>query len=404
MSPSLLAFRTLLLGNTRSVLAILLIAASLCVLDLFAGHILSARARLEYQAVIGERMGHLAVLRAPAPGGQNGSAMFEPAEALRVIQLAQGSVGVALVVPQMSVSGIASTGSRSALFFGEGVVSTPENTSVAQTLPGKLNPTQRRGIAVSRRQATSLGLANGSSLTLTGATLDARTVPMQAEVVDIYTGTGPDGSARSPLLMPFSMAQTLLDTERTERIVVYLSDTSRTEERRLALAATLRAAGIPAVVKTWQEQSVAYASERGASDIAFDSVAGMVFAVIAATVAATIAMNALERRREVATLRALGMRSSGVFLMFVMEGIWMALAGVVLSLVSSGTIAWIVNRAAMSYSTAHHPLSRAPMLVELDFNRMSMVVLTVLAVALLAALVPAFKAARAAIAPALVPS
>ncbi len=400
MSPSLLAFRTLLLGNTRSVLAIILIAASLCVLDLFAGHILSARARLEYQAVIGERMGHLAVLRAPEPGAPPGTPMFEPAEALRVIQIAQGSAGVSLVVPQMSVSGIASTGSRSALFFGEGVVSAPEN-GIGQQFPGKLNPTQRRGIALSRRQAHSLGLANGSSLTLTGATLAARTLPLQAEVVDIYSGSSPDGSARSPLLMPFAMAQTLLDTERTERIVVYLSDTSRTDERRLALAANLRAAGIPAVVKTWQEQSVAYASERGASDIAFDSVAGMVFAVIAAAVAATIAMNALERRREVATLRALGMRSSAVFLMFVMEGIWMALAGVILSLISSGTIAWIVNRAAMSYGTAH-PLSRAPMLVELDFNRMAMVVLTVLAVALLAALVPAFKAARAAIAPALV--
>lgn len=400
MSPHRLALRTLLLGGTRSILAILLIAASLCVLDLFAGHISSARARLEYQAVIGERMGHLAVLRVPEPGGPPGSAMFEPAEALRVMQLAQASPGVSLVVPQMSVSGIASTGARSALFFGEGIVSTPDSTGTAQQLPGKLNPAERRGIAVSRRQAHSLGLANGSSVTLTGASLDARTAPLEAEVVDIYSSSTPDSSARNPLLMPFSMAQTLLDTERTERIVVYLSDATRTDERRGLLAASLRAAGIPAVVKTWQEQSVAYASERGASDIAFDSVAGMVFAVIAATIAATIAMNALERRREVATLRALGMRSSAVFTMFVMEGLWMALAGVAISLVASGLIAWIVNRAALSYSTGH-ALSQAPMLVELDFNRMAMVVLSVLAVTLLAALVPSFKAARGPIAPAL---
>ena len=398
MSPHRLAMRTLLLGSTRSILAIMLIAASLSVLDLFAGHISSARARLEYQAVIGERMGHLAVLRAAEPGAPPGSAMFEPAEALRVLQLAQASPGVALVVPQMSVSGIASAGTRSTLFFGEGIVSTPDNN--AQQLPGKLNPAARRGIAVSRRQASSLGLANGSSLTLTGASLEARTVPLDAEVVDIYSNSGPDGSARNPLLMPFAMAQTLLDTERTERIVVYLSDASRTEERRSALAGSLRAAGIPVVVKTWQEQSAAYASERGASDIAFDSVAGMVFAVIAATVAATIAMNALERRREVGTLRALGMRSSSVFLMFVMEGLWMALGGVVLSLVASGLIAWIVNRAALSYNNGY-ALSSTPMLVELDFDRMSMVMLTVLAVALLAALVPSFKAARGAIAPAL---
>ena len=113
--------------------------------------------------------------------------------------------------------------------------------------------------------------------------------------------------------MPFAMAQTLLDTHMTERIVVYLAAGTHTEEHRGALAAALRAAGIPVHVKTWQEQTSTLANERGASDIAFDSVAGMVFAVIAATIAATMSMNALERRREVGTLRALGMRSSGYF-------------------------------------------------------------------------------------------
>lgn len=400
MSPHRLALRTLLLGGTRSVLAIVLIASSLCVLDLFAGHIASARARMEYQAVVGERLGHLAILRAAEPGTGSEARMFKPAEALGVIRLAEASPGVALVVPQMSVSGIASTGERSALFFGEGIVSTPDHGVATRQLPGKLNPAARNGIAVSSKQARSLGLVHGSSVTLTGATLDAHTVPMDAQVVDVYSSVGRPENGRNPLLMPFAMAQTLLDTELTERIVVYLAQGERADERRAAIASDLRAAGIPVHVKTWQEQSLDYASERGASDIAFDSVAGMVFAVIAATIAATISMNALERRREIATLRALGMRTSAVFLMFVMEALWMAVTGVVVSLVASGLIAWIVNRAALSY-TAQNALSNAPMLVELDFNRMSMAVVAVLAVSLLAALVPAFKAARGAIAPAL---
>ena len=400
MSPQRLACRTLLQGGSRSLLAIVLIAASLCVLDLFAGHVASARARMEYQAVIGERMGHLAVLRAPEPGSGGKSAMFEPAEALRVIRLAEATEGVALVAPQMSVSGIASAGDRSALFFGEGIVATPDNTATAQQLPGKLNPMARNGIAVNSRQAKSLGLAHGSSVTLSAATVDARTAPQQAAVIDIYTSAARSDNGRQPMLMPFAMAQSLLDTERTERIVVYLTDATRTDERRSVLASLLRAQGIPVHVKTWQEQSVAYANERGATDVAFDSVAGMVFAVIAATVAATISMNALERRREVGTLRALGMRSVAVFFMFILEAMLMALAGVAISLVGSGLIAWIVNRAALSY-TAGGAVANAPMLVELDMNRMSMAVLTVLAVALLAALVPAFKAARGPIAPAL---
>ncbi|QYF95206.1 FtsX-like permease family protein [Massilia sp. PAMC28688] len=400
MSPHRLALRALMLGNSRSMLAVILIAASLCVLDLFAGHIASARARMEFQSIMGERLGHLAILRAPEPDAPARSAMFRPEEALRVIRVVEASRGVALVVPQMSVSGIASTGSRSALFFGEGIVSTPDHRGPVQGLPGKLNPSIRNGIAVSSKQAKSLGLSNGSTVTLTGATLDARAIPVDAEVVDVYTSAGRAENSRHPLLMPFAMAQSLLDTELTERIVVYLSDTAETETRRASLAAALQAAGLPVLVKTWQEQSPAYASERSASDMAFDSVAGMVFGVIAAIIAATLSINVMERRRETATLRALGMRSSSVFLMFVMESFLMAMSAVVVSLITSSLVAWIVNRAALSYAS---PLAtgKAPMLVELDFNRMGMAVVTVLAVSLLASLIPAFKAARGTVAPAL---
>ncbi len=400
MSPPRLALRHLMLGSTRSILAVVLITASLCVLDLFAGHVASTRARMEYQAVIGERLGHMAIFRLAEPGAMQAPRMFDPAEVARVMRLVEATAGVALVVPQMSVSGIASTGERSALFFGEGIVPTPDHGGAMRQLPGKLNPAARNGIALSSKQAKSLGLVHGSNLTLTGATLDAATVPFEAQIVDVYSSVGRPENGRNPLLMPFAMAQSLLATELTERIVVYLSEGQRIDETSMALTAALRAAGIPVRIKTWQEQSAALDIERAASDIAFDSVAGMVFAVIAATIAATISMNAFERRREVAVLRVLGMRSSSVFMLFVMEALWMALTGVLVSLIASSLIAWIVNRAALSY-TAQTATNSAPMLVELDFDRMAMAVVAVLAVALLAALVPSFKAARGAVAPGL---
>ena len=117
-------------------------------------------------------------------------------------------------------------------------------------------------------------------------------------------------------------------------------------------------------------------------------------AVVAATIAATIAMNALERRREVATLRALGMRASAVFLMYTAEALMMAWAGMLAGAVASGLVAWVVNRASLP-AGARLLNSGAPMLVELDGQRMAMAVLAVTAVTLLAVLVPAFKAARA---------
>jgi ABC-type lipoprotein release transport system permease subunit len=388
MSPQRLALRTLMLGRPRSVLAILLIAACLCLLDLFAGNIASVRARLEHEAVMGERLGHLSI----TPSNLAGARTFSAEDAVKIRQLVAATAGVALVVPQMSVAGIAATGQRSALFLGEGVANTGHALGTEADQYGKLDPVQPTGIALSSDHARALGLRAGSNVTLTGVTLDRSAAPLEARVVDIFSTADFNDSARS-LLMPFELAQTLLDTERIEKLVVYLADPKRLDAARMTMLRSLRGAQLAVDVHTWQELSPSYQKARSNTELTFDSVAGMVFAVIAAAIAATISMNALERRREVATLRALGMHSTGVFLMFAAEALWMAAFAVLLSLVGSGLIAWGVNRVALS-TTTQQALKKAPMLVELDFNRMLMAVVTVMAVALLASLAPAFKAAR----------
>jgi len=405
MSPQLLALRTLILARPRSVLAVLLIAAGLCLLDLFAGSIAGVRARLEHQAVTGERLGHLTITRAQSMGAgvsaafnaaispPHGSA-FKPAEAARITQLVEAIAGVALVVPQMSVEGIASTGQRSTLYRGEGIGSAA--VEIGLPMHGRLKPDQPNGVAFSSNHARALGITPGSNLTLTGVSVDKPGAPLKAEVaelVDVYNTAGFNGSARS-LLMPLELAQTLVATEHTERLVVYLAEPQKLDAMRLALRAAMFSAGLAVDVHTWQELSPTYIKRRGDADFNVNSVAGMVFAVIAAIIAATISMNALERRREVATLRVLGMRRSGVFLMYAAEALWMAAFAVVISVVASGLIAWVVNRVALSYTT-QQALMRAPMLVELDFTRMAMAVVAAMAVALIASLAPALKAARA---------
>ncbi len=369
MSPQLLALRTLLLGRTRSVVAIILVAASLCALNIFAGNIASARARLEYQAVVGERLGHLAITRA--------GAAFEAAEAQRIAQMVDAAPGVASVAPQMRVAGIASAGQRSALFDGEGIGGKPG----------------AKGVALSGDSARALGLRQGGSVTLSGVGGDAPEPTLQTQVAEIYSTAEFNASARS-LLMPFEMAQAVRGTGRTERLVVTLADPKQLEAQRTAMRALLRGAGIEAEVHTWQELSPSYVKARSAAELTQGSVAGVVIAVIAATIAATLSMNAFERRREVATLRALGMRGRAVFVMFAAEALWMAVGAAVIGVVGSGLIAWIANRAGLSW-TAQAVQKEAPMLVELEFDRMLMAVGMVLVVALLAALAPAIRAARA---------
>lgn len=392
MNPLRLALRTLLLGRRRSLAATLLVAAALCGIDLFGGNVTSERRRLEYQAVVGERLGHLAIV--PARNQGMPAKAFSPEQARRARRIAESSKGVALVVPQVDVAGIASTGERSALFVGTGMPPAGGDArAVLREHPGKLDPLARNGIAVSSGQARSLGLSNGSAVTLTGVAPNARPVPMNAQVIDIFSTAGFDANARS-VLMPFDMAQTLLDSAETERLVLFLADPARLEASRVALVRALHEQGVAAEVRSWQELSTSYTAKRRESTYAFACVAAIMLALVAASVGATMSMNALERRRELATLRALGMGRGGVFATLAAEALWIGVSGVLLGMAASGVLAWVVNRAALSYAT-QPSLSQPPMLVELDLVSMLVATGAVLMAALLAALVPAIKAARA---------
>jgi putative ABC transport system permease protein len=389
-----LALRNVVLGHPRARAAMLLIAASLCVLDLCAGRLASERARLEYQAVVGERLGHLAITKAASGSGPR---FFDAAEATRIRRIAEGVREVALVVPQIHLAGVASSGERAAVFNGAGVEPLRAGApDVAADQPGRLQPGLPNGIAVSKGQAQSLGLRNGSAITLTGIAADSPPVPLNAQVVDIFSTNGLGPGARS-VLMPLDMAQSLLDTRSIERLAVFLSDPRKLDVRQAALADALRQAGLQAEVHSWRQLSHGYAQAEWAASLRFRCIGAAVLALVAATLGATLAIGAFERRGQVAILRALGMGRRTVFTMIAAESLWISSLAGALGLAGSGLLAWVANRVVLSYA-AQPNLARPQVLLELDFGRILLGLCSVLAVALLAALLAGWKAARAGVA------
>ncbi len=387
MKAHRLALRHVMQWRARSVGAVLVIAVSLCALDLYAGRSASIGAALETRAVIGERLGHLTILhKALGRDGQPQDALFKPAEAVHVRQLVEAYPGVMLVLPQLSVHGVASNGLQSSQFVGEGIM-LPTPRSPLEAAPGKLSAAVRNGVALGRAQARTLGVRNGSSLSLSAFGADG--AAQDAEVVDVY-----DNPGTASLLMPFEFAQTLQGTDGTERFVVFLSDPARLEQSRAALSTLLRVNGIDAELKSWQELSATYAQLRPALELTFAFAVSLVLILVGVTVFASSTINVCERRAELATLRALGMRSWGSVALLVGEALWTATLGIALSMCATGVIAWIVNRAG-SDAIPPASLQRAPSLVELDYHRMLLAVAAVLVLTLLAAALPAWGAARA---------
>jgi ABC-type lipoprotein release transport system permease subunit len=172
-----------------------------------------------------------------------------------------------------------------------------------------------------------------------------------------------------------------------ERLAVYLSDPATLEASRAGLSSALRNKGFSAVVSAGPELSSRYVAARREMALALSLGAGAAAVAIAAVIAATASIGVIERRRELATLRALGMTQTWLFSHIAAEALALVVCAIALGMGASGSIAWVMKKAAGSPGGS--------LAIELDPRRLLAAVVIVLVVTLLAAAIPAFKAARA---------
>lgn len=398
MNLPLLSLRNVFRNTRRSIATIAAIAVGLVAVNLFGGYIADVYRSLQIQAVAGERLGHLTVLKEgmlTLGKLRPERYMFNADEAQRLRQTLAGVEGVRLVTPRLTISGMASNGRSSTIFIGEALV--PEDMpalreGAMEGSGGRLEPGRKHGIAVSSELAQLLGYRKGDVMTLLTSTLRGQANAIDGEIVDIFD-TGNINTNDKYLVAPLSLATALLDTEGTERFIVLLDDIAQTEAARTRIVAALQQQGLQVEVKTWRELSAFYTQVRGLFDMIFTFIACIVFIVAAMSIANAMAMSVMERTREVGTLQAMGMRRRSVVGMFVCEALWLAAFGVVVGAAVTYGVAALVNGAGISYVPPNSSVS-VPLLVDLQSPVVAGVGAAVVALALLAAALPAWRASR----------
>jgi hypothetical protein len=181
------------------------------------------------------------------------------------------------------------------------------------------------------------------------------------------------------------------DGKPVARLAVYLSDPKALPPQRAALVAALANEGVD--VRYGRELSDQYVGMRAKAAFVLGCAAGAAIAVIGAFIGASATITRIERKRQFATLRALGMRPGSVFGQVAAEALLIALCAVVLGMIASTLVAWTASRTGWPYTD--QPLPAVDFGVELDPVHLVMAIAAVLATAFVAALIPAFKAARA---------
>lgn len=399
-----LALRGLLRNRRRSLVTLLAIAFGFSAIALFAGYTHNVYDGLARQSIHGELIGHLTLSKR----GMRQQGKLDPeryllsrSEVEAIEHLLADEPLIELIAPRLGLSGLLSNGRASTIFIAEGIAPSAmarlqqeniETSAAIRPQAKQLDPERADVLALSQGLADMLHLPVGTQ----GALL-VNTLSGQANALDITVGqtfnTGNAGSNDKFAFVSLELARSLLDAEgRADRLTLLLADVNQTPAMRRHLQARLAMAGFDIDIQTWQELSDFYNQVHGMFDMIFGFIAAIVLTVVVMSVANSMGMTVIERTREIGTLRAMGLKRSGVVRLFTTESLLLTVSGCLLGLLITLCVRWGINQADISY-TPPNSAAPVPLRVDLDLVRVGWSLLLMSTVGTLAAWMPARRAA-----------
>lgn len=260
---------------------------------------------------------------------QDGEAWTAQLEALPEVQAA---------APVLWSSGLLGTAQESTGVEIVGFV--PENAYFAPVRAGivageYLRADDRGRILVGRGLANEMGIVPGQRVSL--AASDANGTAQEgiftvAGLVD----TGFPSVDQYRVLMPLSQAQSFSGVgDRFSSVIVMLRD----QDQTTAVAGKLQDPDLQIV--TWQTMNELLLESVGNGLIFYYVLYGIVFVAVAVLIANTLLMSVFARAREIGILAALGMRSRQIMLLFLLEGVLLALFGI--------AVGWVLGLGVVAY-------------------------------------------------------
>ena len=396
-----LALRNILRNKRRSLVTLLAIAVGFAAISLFRGYVHNMYSGLKTMAIRGEGLGHLTIFKAGwlEKGKLDPEKyMFSKTEIKEISKLVTREQEVVLATPQINLSGIVSNGIVSTIFIAQGVIPKDDRTikgdwAAFRPIKGEgLNEKESFGVEMAQDLARFLDLTPGKDGVVMAPTLGGQMNALDIHVSGVYD-TGSDVTNDKYMRLSFNFAQSLLDTEKADRIVVLLNDTEKTEKMRTLLMAQLTSAGIACEIKTWNELSLFYSKVRGMIDMMFLFIFCIVLVIVVMSTVNTMGMAVLERTREIGTLRALGLKRRGISMLFAVEGGLLGFLGSLIGIALHSGV-WTIIRAIGPTYTPPGVSTPVPLIVSFAPQTLVLLAICLIVLSLIAAIMPARRAAR----------
>jgi putative ABC transport system permease protein len=322
-----LALRNTLRQRTRSAIALAAISVGVAGLILSGGFVQDIVIQLG-EALIHSQAGHVQVNRQgffKAGTRSPEKFLIDPPQPLR--QQLAGITEADDVLARINFSGLISNGRTDLAIIGEGVEPDREaklGTYLKIRTGRQLNDRDAFGILVGDGVAAALGLRPGDQVTLLVSTSGGALNTLDFDVVGAFQTFSKDFDVRA-VRIPLAAAQTLLDTQGVNTLVLSLKETGTTAPVAERLRRSLDAAQFE--VKTWYELSDFYEKTVDLYERQFGVLRLIILFMVLLAVANSVNMTMTERVGEFGTMRALGNRRRQVFRLIIAESIVLGAAG-----------------------------------------------------------------------------
>jgi putative ABC transport system permease protein len=322
-----LAFRNLARNKNRTLVAILTVAGGVTAF-LLAGGFINWVFHDMREATIHSQLGHIQIIRPGyfEKGIADPYAYLLPGTSAEEDKI-RSTEGVTSISPRLAFSGLASFGDVSVGFIGEGIDPVRERpiSSRITIKDGRdLESMDDNSAILGEGLAKSLGVKPGDSIVLLGTAANGSANAIEVTVAGTFFTIYKDYDDTA-LRLPIPLARKLMRVSGATSWVALLNNTELTTGTIEAIRPSLPAKGFQIV--PWTELADFYNKTVVLFSKQVDVVKIIIGLIIILTISNTQTMSVLERTTEIGTSLALGVRSSEILRLFLLEGVMLGIAG-----------------------------------------------------------------------------
>lgn len=400
-----IAWRNMLRYKRRSLFVLLTILVGVAAIVLFGGFVEANYIGLR-ESVIRSQYGHLQIHRKGYERhyrSQPEEYRMAPALTEQVQTLMAEIPHVQLGSRRLEFTGLLGNEKNSRAAVIRGVDPDTEaliNSALTIIDGAELDSLKPEGVLLGEGLAQAVNAKVGDKLTLLGATVNGVMNAVDVEVVGIFQSFAKEYDDAA-MMMVLENAQTLLNTQAVDTVVLLLDDTPALPDVIAAVADIAKRQNLDIEWAEWFKMASFYQKVVDLYDGFFLFINSVIYIVVLFGVSNAMMVAVMERTTEIGTLRAIGMRRSGIVRQFLAEGVMLALLGAALGVAAGVGLTWLINGLEIMMPAPPGSSKGYPLQLQYVEETWLSTIGIVGAIAFCATLVPAVQASRKAIVDAL---